>query len=53
MFDEILIFSAMGILAGLFAGMFGIGGGLIIVPVLIGTFINLGFADEIIISSLQ
>ena len=49
MFDEILIFSAMGILAGLLAGMFGIGGGLIMVPVLIGTFINLGFADEIII----
>ena len=38
MFDEILIFSALGILAGLLAGMFGIGGGLIIVPVLIGTF---------------
>ena len=46
MFDEILIFSAMGILAGLLAGMFGIGGGLIMVPVLIGTFINLGFAER-------
>ena len=31
------------------AGMFGIGGGLIIVPVLIGTFINLGFDTEIIV----
>lgn len=49
MFDEILIFGALGILAGLLAGMFGIGGGLIMVPVLIGTFINLGFANEIII----
>ena len=49
MFDEILIFGALGILAGLLAGMFGIGGGLIIVPVLIGTFINLGFDTEIII----
>ena len=49
MFDEIFIFGALGILAGLLAGMFGIGGGLIMVPVLIGTFINLGFADEIII----
>ena len=43
MFDEILIFGALGVLAGLLAGMFGIGGGLIMVPVLIGTFINLGF----------
>ena len=29
--------------------MFGIGGGLIIVPVLIGTFINLGFDESIIV----
>ena len=43
MFEEILIFCAFGILAGLLAGMFGIGGGLIMVPVLIGTFMNLGF----------
>ncbi|MAH73933.1 MAG: hypothetical protein CBC09_07535 [Cellvibrionales bacterium TMED49] len=49
MFEEILIFSTLGILAGLLAGMFGIGGGLIIVPVLIGTFVNLGFNSEIII----
>ena len=48
MFDEILIFSALGILAGLLAGMFGIGGGLIIVPVLIGTFTSLGFDNEVI-----
>ena len=49
MFDEIIIFGALGILSGLLAGMFGIGGGLIIVPVLIGTFINLGFENEIIV----
>ena len=49
MFDEIIIFSILGILAGLLAGMFGIGGGLIIVPVLIGTFISLGFDNEIIV----
>ena len=49
MFDEILIFGALGILAGLLAGMFGIGGGLIIVPVLIGTFSSLGFDSEIIV----
>ena len=48
MFDEILIFGVLGILSGLLAGMFGIGGGLIMVPVLIGTFINLGFENEII-----
>ena len=47
MFDEIIIFGALGILAGLLAGMFGIGGGLIIVPVLIGTFLSLGFENEI------
>ena len=49
MFDEILIFSALGVLAGLLAGMFGIGGGLIIVPVLIGTFTSLGFDSEAIV----
>ena len=49
MLDEILIFSALGVIAGLLAGMFGIGGGLIIVPVLIGTFTSLGFDNEIIV----
>ena len=49
MFDEILIFASLGILAGVLAGMFGIGGGLIIVPVLIGTFVNLSFESEIIV----
>ena len=49
MLDEIIIFAALGIMAGLLAGMFGIGGGLIIVPVLIGTFLSLGFENEIIV----
>ena len=49
MMDEILIFAALGILAGLLAGMFGIGGGLVIVPVLIGTFISLGFDASIVV----
>ena len=49
MFDEILIFAALGVVAGLLAGLFGIGGGLIIVPVLIGTFINLGFNLDIVV----
>ena len=46
MFDEILIFGALGILAGLLAGMFGFGGGLIIVPVLIGTFLSLDLRND-------
>tara|TARA_B100001063_G_C16775974_1_gene565361 strand:- start:5414 stop:6205 length:792 start_codon:yes stop_codon:yes gene_type:complete len=49
MFDEILIFAALGVIAGLLAGLFGIGGGLVIVPVLIGTFINLGFNSDIVV----
>ena len=49
MFEEIIIFAAVGVLAGLLAGMFGIGGGLIIVPVLIATFVSLEFSSEVII----
>ena len=49
MFDEVLIFGVLGILSGLLAGMFGIGGGLIMVPVLISIFINFGFEDLIIV----
>ena len=49
MFEEIIIFCILGILAGLLAGMFGIGGGLIIVPGLIWTFVKLGFDDSVIV----
>tara|TARA_B100001057_G_scaffold272347_1_gene272619 strand:+ start:4516 stop:5316 length:801 start_codon:yes stop_codon:yes gene_type:complete len=49
MFEEILIFALLGIVVGLLAGMFGVGGGLIMVPVLIGTFKSLGFDDGIIV----
>ena len=48
---EILIFLVVGVFAGTLAGMFGIGGGVIIVPALIATFIYLGF-DQIIITHL-
>jgi uncharacterized membrane protein YfcA len=48
---EILIFLLVGVFAGTLAGMFGIGGGVIIVPALIATFIYLGF-DQIIITHL-
>ena len=49
MFDELLLFALLGVVAGLLAGLFGIGGGLVIVPVLIGTFINLGFESSIVV----
>ena len=48
---EIAIFLAVGIFAGTLAGMFGIGGGVIIVPALIATFISLGF-DQAIVTHL-
>lgn len=43
-----LIYSLLGILAGLAAGLFGVGGGIIIVPVLIYTFGLLAFPPEIL-----
>ena len=49
MIEELLIFSFLGIFAGLIAGMFGIGGGIIIVPVLVTSFMSLGFEEEIIV----
>jgi uncharacterized membrane protein YfcA len=45
---EILIFLLVGIFAGLLAGLFGIGGGIIIVPALVATFMYLGFNEAII-----
>ena len=49
MIEELLIFISLGIFSGLIAGMFGIGGGTLIVPVLVTCFIGLGFEEEIII----
>ena len=48
MFD-ILIFLALGGLTGLLAGMFGIGGGSVLVPALIFIFYGMGFEDSIVI----
>ena len=48
---EIIIFLSVGIFAGTLAGMFGVGGGVIIVPALIATFIYLGF-DQVITTHL-
>ncbi len=45
---EFLIYLFVGIFAGNLAGMFGIGGGVIIVPALIATFLYLGFDQDLI-----
>lgn len=43
-----LIYIAAGIVAGIMAGLFGIGGGMIIVPVLVMTFAAQGIAPEVL-----
>ena len=49
MIEEFILFASLGIFAGLAAGMFGIGGGIITVPVLVACFIGYGFDNGIII----
>ena len=49
MIEEFFTYGVLGIFAGLIAGMFGIGGGLIIVPILIASFIGSNFDGEIIV----
>ena len=44
----ILTYLLVGALAGLLAGLFGIGGGMVIVPVLVITFETLKFAPEVL-----
>jgi uncharacterized membrane protein YfcA len=44
----LLAYLAVGAFAGLLAGLFGIGGGLVIVPVLVITFESLKFAPEVL-----
>ncbi len=44
---ELFIFPVLGVAAGLIAGLLGLGGGIIVVPVLIFTFSLLGFADNV------
>ena len=46
---DILIFLSLGAFTGLLAGMFGIGGGSILVPSLIFIFYGMGFDDSIVI----
>lgn len=45
---EGLTYLVLGAVAGTLAGMLGVGGGLVIVPVLAWIFVKLGFAGEII-----
>jgi|TARA_B100001093_G_scaffold339770_1_gene324546 uncharacterized membrane protein YfcA len=49
MIEELILFASLGIFAGLIAGLFGIGGGIITVPVLVACFIGYGFDEKIII----
>jgi len=44
----ILTYLAVGAFAGLLAGLFGIGGGMVIVPVLVITFESLGFSHDVL-----
>lgn len=48
MFSIILIYSALGAVAGVLAGMLGIGGGLIIVPMLVFAFSRQHFPDPLV-----
>ena len=49
MIEALLLFASLGIFAGLIAGMFGVGGGIITVPVLVVCFIQYGFEETIMI----
>ena len=49
MLIEILIYLALGAFTGLLAGMFGIGGGSVLVPSLIFIFYGMGFESSIIV----
>lgn len=45
---ELLLYLVLGSAAGVLAGLFGVGGGLIIVPVLVLSFTAQGLATEIL-----
>ncbi|MCG8314239.1 MAG: sulfite exporter TauE/SafE family protein [Pseudomonadales bacterium] len=45
---EIFIFPILGVIAGLVAGLLGLGGGIVVVPVLIFTFSLLQFPDSVL-----
>lgn len=43
---EFVLYLGLGALAGVLAGLFGVGGGLVIVPVLVFSFTLHGFAPR-------
>lgn len=45
---EFVLYLFLGALAGLMAGLFGVGGGMVIVPVLVFSFTLQGFAPEVL-----
>lgn len=48
MFTLLLIFALVGVVAGLVAGLFGLGGGVVMVPALIYTFTAIGFDPSVL-----
>lgn len=48
MLHEWLIYPLLGALAGLLAGLLGVGGGIVIVPILLLTFTALGFPESVL-----
>ena len=46
---DLLIFAAVGIITGTMAGLFGVGGGLIIVPVMHFILTERGISEDIVI----
>lgn len=48
MLSAILIYLAIGVVAGILAGLLGVGGGLVIVPALAIAFIGIGMPDSVL-----
>ena len=47
MFTLLLLFSVVGAISGLVAGLFGLGGGVVIVPALLYTFAQMAFPESV------
>lgn len=45
---ELLLYLGLGTIAGILAGLFGVGGGLIIVPALVFSFTTQGFSESVL-----